>query len=46
VTDPEAPTLPPHITVEQARNFVASMMRGDSATPQMIKAAFKEVFTG
>jgi pyruvate dehydrogenase (quinone) len=28
-TDPEVPPLPPHITIEQARMYLASMLRGD-----------------
>jgi pyruvate dehydrogenase (quinone) len=29
-TDPEVPPLPPHITLEQASNYLRSMLRGDS----------------
>ncbi len=29
-TDPDVPPLPPHITFEQARGFLASMVEGDS----------------
>jgi pyruvate dehydrogenase (quinone) len=28
-TDPDVPPLPPHITVEQAKAFLSSMLRGD-----------------
>ncbi|HEX4665214.1 MAG TPA: thiamine pyrophosphate-dependent enzyme, partial [Chthoniobacterales bacterium] len=42
VTDPEVPTLPPHITFKQARNFTASMLKGDSDAPAMIRGAFKD----
>lgn len=38
VTDPSVPPLPPHITVEQARNFWKSMLKGD---PHM-KGVFKQ----
>ena len=31
ITDPEEPPLPPHITIEQAKNFTASILRGDPA---------------
>jgi pyruvate dehydrogenase (quinone) len=42
LTDPEVPTLPPHITFEEARNFTESMIKGDPETPGMIRGAFKE----
>ncbi|HET9124550.1 MAG TPA: thiamine pyrophosphate-requiring protein, partial [Solirubrobacteraceae bacterium] len=29
ITDPEVPPLPPHITVEQAKNFMYSLLGGD-----------------
>ena len=37
-TDPEVPSLPPHITIEQAKNFTTSTLR-DSATVGIIKGA-------
>lgn len=42
LTDPEVPTLPPHITFEMARNFTESMLKGDPGTPGMIRGAFKD----
>ncbi len=42
LTDPEVPTLPPHITFEMARNFTESMLKGDPDTPGMIRGAFKD----
>jgi pyruvate dehydrogenase (quinone) len=42
VTDPEVPTLPPHITLKQAKNFMASIMEGDMAAPSMIRGAWKD----
>ena len=42
VTDPEVPTLPPHITFEQAKKFTESMLKGDPETPSMIRGAFKD----
>jgi pyruvate dehydrogenase (quinone) len=36
------PTLPPHITFDEARKFVSSMVEGDPGTPGMIRGAFKE----
>ena len=28
-TDPEVPPLPPHITLEQAKNFTSTLLKGD-----------------
>jgi pyruvate dehydrogenase (quinone) len=41
LTDPEVPTLPPHITFDQAVKFSESLIR-DSSAPAMIRGAFKE----
>ncbi len=43
LTDPEVPTLPPHITFKEAKNFVESMAKGDPAWPGMIRGAFKDM---
>ncbi len=42
LTDPEVPTLPPHISFEEAKNFMESMIKGDPDAPGMIRGAFKE----
>ena len=42
MTDPEVPTLPPHITFEEAKNFMESMVKGDPEWPGMIRGAFKD----
>jgi len=42
LTDPEVPTLPPHITFEEAKNFTESMIKGDPGWSGMIRGAFKE----
>ena len=42
LTDPEVPTLPPHITFKEAANFAKSMLKGDPDTPGMIRGAFKD----
>jgi pyruvate dehydrogenase (quinone) len=41
-TDPEVPPLPPHITVKQARHFMAAMLRGDSGRGHAIRQSFKD----
>jgi pyruvate dehydrogenase (quinone) len=44
ITDPEVPTLPPHITFKEASNFMKSIMKGDPARGQMMRGAFKEAW--
>jgi len=45
VTDPEVPTLPPHITFEQAKNFNKALLH-DSERRDMFRGAMKEVIQG
>lgn len=42
VTDPEVPPLPPHITMQQARHYARSIMRGDPESRHMIRQSFKD----
>jgi pyruvate dehydrogenase (quinone) len=42
ITDPEVPTLPPHITFEQAKKFTESMVKGEPHLGHMVKQTFKE----
>ncbi len=42
LTDPEVPTLPPHITFKEAENFAKSILKGDPDAPGMIRGAFKD----
>jgi pyruvate dehydrogenase (quinone) len=42
VTDPEVPPLPPHITVEQARNFMSAVRGGDPHSRDLITESFKQ----
>ncbi len=42
LTDPEVPTLPPHITFKEAKNFMESMVKGDPAWSSMIRGAMKD----
>jgi pyruvate dehydrogenase (quinone) len=41
-TDPEVPPLPPHITIQQARNFMKSVLHGDVGRGAMIRQSFKD----
>ncbi len=45
ITDPEVPPLPPHITLDQAKAFLSSMVKDDSAL-HFAKQATKEMFAG
>jgi pyruvate dehydrogenase (quinone) len=40
-TDPDVPPLPPHITLEQAKHFAQSMMKGDANTGGILKQSIK-----
>ena len=42
-TDPEVPPLPPHISFEQARNFVAFVAKGDSGGLATVAGAARQV---
>jgi pyruvate dehydrogenase (quinone) len=42
ITDPDVPPLPPHITLEQAKNFASSVLAGDADRLGFIKQTVKE----
>lgn len=42
-TDPEVPPLPPHITLQQAKNFSLALMKGDRNESGVIKGAARQV---
>ncbi|MBR1179409.1 thiamine pyrophosphate-requiring protein [Bradyrhizobium sp. KB893862 SZCCT0404] len=42
-TDPEVPPLPPHITLQQARNFSLALLKGDPNETSVIKGAARQV---
>jgi pyruvate dehydrogenase (quinone) len=44
VTDPEVPPLPPHITLEQAKAYLASILKGDPARGAMIVQSWRQAF--
>jgi pyruvate dehydrogenase (quinone) len=44
VTDPNVPTLPPHISVSQAKNFAASLAKGGLAEAPAAVGAARELF--
>ena len=41
ITDPDTPTIPPHITWKQAKNFTETILRGDPNESGIIKQAVK-----
>jgi pyruvate dehydrogenase (quinone) len=41
VTDPDVPTLPPHISLEQAKNFAEALLKGDPDEGGIVKQAVK-----
>ena len=43
VTDPDVPPLPPHISVEQAKAFATSVLRGDANALGFLKQTLKDV---
>jgi pyruvate dehydrogenase (quinone) len=42
-TDPEVPPLPPHITLQQAKNFSIALAKGDPDEVGMIRGAARQV---
>ncbi|HWE99943.1 MAG TPA: thiamine pyrophosphate-requiring protein [Caulobacteraceae bacterium] len=42
-TDPEVPPLPPHISLEQAKKFVGTLVQGDPDEGGLIKGAMGQV---
>ena len=43
-TDPNVPPLPPHITLEQSKSFMMSVLRGDPERGGFIKQALGNMF--
>jgi pyruvate dehydrogenase (quinone) len=41
ITDPNVPTLPPHITLQQAKHFTETVLKGDPEEGGIIKQAVK-----
>lgn len=43
--DPNVPTLPPHISFEEAKSYAMAIAKGDSESVGMIKQTIKRVFS-
>jgi pyruvate dehydrogenase (quinone) len=41
VVDPNVPTLPPHITYDQAKNYMTALIKGDANASKIVKQALK-----
>ena len=44
-SDPEVPPLPPHITLEQARRFSSTLVKGDPEESSVIKGTLRQVLS-
>lgn len=44
IADPNVPPLPPHITFEQTKAYVSSLLHGDPDSSEIIKASAKQLF--
>jgi pyruvate dehydrogenase (quinone) len=42
-TDPNVPTLPPHISFEQATNYMKAMVKGDPDAWGTVRASFRDM---
>lgn len=45
-TDPNVPPLPSHVTMDQAKAFVSSMLKGDPDTPKPFLASISQALKG
>jgi pyruvate dehydrogenase (quinone) len=43
ITDPDVPPLPPHISFEQAKAYLSSLLKGDPDEAGIIKQTIKGV---
>lgn len=44
VVDPNVPTLPPHVTYSQAKNYFKAIMKGDPEAARIVRQSFKRAF--
>ncbi len=44
-TDPEVPPLPPHIAMQQARNFMGMLLKGDEREGSLLKETVRQVLS-
>ena len=46
ISDPDTPTLPPHVSLKEARNFTETLLRGDPNEAGVVKQAVKGMVQG
>lgn len=46
LVDPDVPPLPPHVTLEQSKAFLMSVLKGDAERGGFIKQALENMFPG
>ena len=46
VTDPEVPTLPPHLSLDQAMGYLKTLFKGDPNAKGMITQAYRQMLDG
>jgi pyruvate dehydrogenase (quinone) len=46
VTDPEVPTLPPHITLKQAKALSSALLAGDPGARGIMRQAYRDMIEG
>ena len=44
ICDPEMPPLPPHVSLQQARNYLMAIAKGDPNAARMVRATIRELF--
>jgi pyruvate dehydrogenase (quinone) len=44
-TDPEVPPLPPHITLEEAKKFSSTLIKGDPEEGGMVRGAARQLLS-
>jgi pyruvate dehydrogenase (quinone) len=44
ICDPEMPPLPPHVSLQQARNYLRAVAKGDPNAVRMVRATIRELF--
>ena len=45
-TDPEVPPLPPHISFDQAKKFMGTLVQGDSGGAHLVVEAARQALSG
>jgi pyruvate dehydrogenase (quinone) len=44
LADPDVPPMPPHVTFEQMKRYVAALSKGDPDAPGVIRQTLREMF--